>query len=216
MAYRSAIHATSGCTPAKLMLGRDLKLPIDLIYGRPEEEPAQTVTEYATLMQEKMEQVHNFAWEHVKMKQRHNLNVVHEGQYLKQGDPIWFHNPQRKQGLTPKLQRPWQGPYVITKKINDLVYRIQLNPRSKPKVVHRNRLWLYTGANAPTWFQNKTENVSEEHIAEMAQATAPTEPDNASIECEQNQNTMPDISQGTPSPPRRSGRNRHPPQFYQA
>ena len=35
---------TSGCTPAELMLGRDLKLPIDLIYGRPEEKPAQTVT----------------------------------------------------------------------------------------------------------------------------------------------------------------------------
>ena len=36
MAYRSAIHYTSGCTPAKLMLGRDLKLPIDLIHGRPQ------------------------------------------------------------------------------------------------------------------------------------------------------------------------------------
>ena len=145
----------------------------------------------------------------------HDLNVVHEGQYLKQGDPIWFHDPQRKQGLTPKLQRPWQGPYVITKKINDLVHRIQLNPRSKPKVVHRNRLWLYTGANAPTWFQNKAENVSKESIAEMAQAAAPTEPENTSIECEHDQNTMPNISQGTPSP-LRSGRNRHPPQFYHA
>ena len=60
MAYRSAIYDTSGCTPAKLMLGRDLKLPIDLIYGRPGEEPAQTVTEYAATMQEKVEQVHNF------------------------------------------------------------------------------------------------------------------------------------------------------------
>ena len=160
IAYRSAIHDTSGCTPAKLMLGRDLKLPIDLIYGRPEE-PAQTVTEYAATMQGKVEQVHNFAREHIKMmldkmKQRHDLNVANEGQCLQQGDAVWFHNPQRKQGLTPKLQHPWQGPYIITKKINDLVYRIQLNPKSKPKVVHRNRLWLYTGANAPTWFEEQT------------------------------------------------------------
>ena len=81
MAYRSAIHDTSGYTPAKLMLGRDLKLPIDLIYGRPEEEPAQTVTKYAAAMQEKVEQVHKFAREHIKMmsdkiKQRHDLNVA--------------------------------------------------------------------------------------------------------------------------------------------
>ena len=67
MVYRSAVHDTSGCTPAKLMLGRDLKMPIDLIFGRPEEEPSQTVTEYANSMQEKVEQVHNFAREHIKM-----------------------------------------------------------------------------------------------------------------------------------------------------
>ena len=134
---------------------------------------------------------------------------------MKQGAPVWFHNPQRKQGLTPKLQRPWQGPYVITKKINDSVYRIQLNPRSKPKVVHRICVWLFTGANASTWFQNKTENVSEEPIAEMSQAATPTETENTSVECEHDLNTMPDISQGTLSPPRKSGRNRHPPQFYQ-
>ena len=59
MAYRSAVDHTSGCTPAKLMLGRDRKLPIALIYGRPE--PAQTVTDYTVSMKEKVEHVHNFA-----------------------------------------------------------------------------------------------------------------------------------------------------------
>ena len=47
--------------------------------------------------------------------------------------------------------------------------------------MHRNHRWLYTGANAPTYFQNKTENVSEEPIAEMAQAATPPEPENSSI-----------------------------------
>ena len=98
MAYRSAIHDTSGCTPAKLTLGKDLELPIDLIYGQPEKEPAKTVTEYAATMQEKVEQVHNFAREHIKMmsdkmKQRHDLNVANEGQCFQQGDAVWFHNP---------------------------------------------------------------------------------------------------------------------------
>jgi len=51
MAYRSAIHDTTGCSPVKLMMGRELKLPIDLIFGRPEEEPPQTVTDYANMLQ---------------------------------------------------------------------------------------------------------------------------------------------------------------------
>lgn len=224
MLLMAAVHDTSGCTPAKLMLGRDLKLPIDLIYGRPEEEPAQTATNYAASMQEKVELVHKFAREHIKMmsdkmKQRHDLNVANEGQQLQQGDAVWFHNPQRKNGLTPKLQRPWQGPYVITKRINDLVYRIQLNPKSKPKVVHRNRLWRYSGANPPTWFQTQHNALSTpiETTATTNNSTAAaacTEPTNTSTECESNGLTKPNKPVETLL--RRSSRDRRPPLFYQA
>ena len=80
------------------------------------------------------------------MKQRYDLPL--KCQQLEVGDAAWLHNPQRKKGLSPKLQRPWQGPYTIIKRINDLVYRIQLGPKTKPKVVHRNRLWHYSGVNA--------------------------------------------------------------------
>ena len=44
MAYHTAIHETTSCTPAKLMVARELRLPIDLPYGRPEEEPVQQQT----------------------------------------------------------------------------------------------------------------------------------------------------------------------------
>ena len=43
-------------------------------------------------------------------------------QCLEAGDAAWLHVPQRKKGISPKLSRPWQGPYVITKCINDLIY----------------------------------------------------------------------------------------------
>ena len=64
------------------------------------------------------------------MKQRYDPLLEH--QPLEAGGPLWLYNPQRKKGLTPKMERPWQGPYVITKRINDLVYRTQLGPRAKP------------------------------------------------------------------------------------
>ena len=54
-------------------------------------------------------------------------------------------NPKRKKGISPKLGRPWEGPYLVTRKWND-VYSIQRSPKSKQKIVHRNRLWLYRGA----------------------------------------------------------------------
>ena len=91
-----------------------------------------------------------------RMKQRYDMSL--RCPQLKAGDAVWFHNPQHKKGLTPKLQRPWQGPYIVTKRINDLVYRIQLRPSTKPKVVHRNRLWLYNGDDPPSWFQSQIDS----------------------------------------------------------
>ena len=69
------------------------------------------------------------------------------------GDPVWLYNPKKKKGVSPKLSRNWEGPYTVVKPINDLVYRIQLGPRTKPKVVHWNRLWRYSGDNPPKWLE---------------------------------------------------------------
>ena len=35
MAYQSAIHASTGCTPIELMFECDLRLPVDLMFGSP-------------------------------------------------------------------------------------------------------------------------------------------------------------------------------------
>ncbi len=155
MAYRSAVHDSTGCSPAKLMFGHDLRLPIDLEFGRPEVEPGP-VTEFASALQDRIDSVHDFARTHLKLasdRMKRRYDSVLAGHPLEAGEAVWLHNPQRRKGLSPKLTRPWQGPYTIVKKINDLIYRIQLGPTTKPKVVHRDRLWKYEGANAPSWFQ---------------------------------------------------------------
>ena len=60
MAYRSAIHDTTKCTPAELMFGRNLKLPVDLLYGRPEEEHI-AATEYVAQLCARIDRVHQHA-----------------------------------------------------------------------------------------------------------------------------------------------------------
>ncbi|KAJ8959664.1 hypothetical protein NQ318_021852 [Aromia moschata] len=85
-----------------------------------------------------------------KMKQR--IDTTSTETAFKPGDAVWLYAPKRTKGKSPKLQSNWEGPYTIIKKINDLVYRIQLSPRSKPKVVHLERLAKYTGHDPPRWF----------------------------------------------------------------
>ena len=70
------------------------------------------------------------------------------------GDPVWLYNPKKKECHQSYLEIG-KDPTVV-KPINDLVYRIQLGPRTKPKVVHWNRLWRYNGDNPPKWLGQHT------------------------------------------------------------
>jgi hypothetical protein len=129
MAYRIFVCETTGHSPAS---GRDLRLPVDLLIGRPE--PEHIKSGFATELQERLETIHRFTRDHLKAQSDRMKDVDYydqnlAGRDLHEGDPVWMHNPQRKKGLTPKLIRPWKGPFVITKKINDLAFRIQQSPR---------------------------------------------------------------------------------------
>ena len=54
-----------------------------------------------------------------------NTEGFHEGQL------VLLYNPQRKRGLSPKLQTSWDGPYKIIKPLNVVVYRIQKANRAR-------------------------------------------------------------------------------------
>ncbi|KAK3889074.1 hypothetical protein Pcinc_006949 [Petrolisthes cinctipes] len=60
MAYRSAAHESTGYTPAKLMLGHELHLPVDVLMGRlPGEELPTDTSSYAKHLQERHAEVHH-------------------------------------------------------------------------------------------------------------------------------------------------------------
>ena len=53
--------------------------------------------------------------------------------------------------LAPKLQVPFQGPYLVLDKVSDLDYCIQLDAKGKQKVVNHDNLNLYTGTGGLSW-----------------------------------------------------------------
>jgi hypothetical protein len=63
-----------------------------------------------------------------------------------EGNQVWLYRPTQTKGKSPKLQPSWDGPYKIVTRINDVVYRIQRNDRSKMMVVHLDQLAPYQGA----------------------------------------------------------------------
>ena len=141
----------------------ELRVPLDLVMGIHPEKSLSSKVSYVEKLEESIDIVHTFARKRLKittdrMKTRYNLDAT--ATKLNEGTPVWLFKPQRKKGVSPKLSKSWVGPYVVVKRINDLVYRIQMSECSKSMVVHRNRLRKYFGENIPQ-FLSRSETMQE-------------------------------------------------------
>ncbi|KAJ8941489.1 hypothetical protein NQ318_006175 [Aromia moschata] len=117
-----------GCTPGDDVAGED----------------------YVSTLRQRMDDIHERVRSNIqgasdRMKETYAINA-NDGRY-QPGNQVWLYNPQRRRGLSPKLQSSWEGPYEVVTRINDVVYRIQKLPRGKPRVVHFNRLAPFAGSN---------------------------------------------------------------------
>ena len=70
-----------------------------------------------------------------------NLKQYHEG------DLVWLRTDK-------KLRCPYQGPYLVLHRVNDLNYVIQLDAAGKRQLVHHDRLKPYEGKVRLKWSKN--------------------------------------------------------------
>ena len=166
MAYRSAEHKATAYTPVRLMLGRELRPPVDLATGRPPQDASQyEATEYAETLREALVEAHQYARSQSQvagrvMKTRYDARV--RGTTFMPGDKVWLHNPRRKKGLSSELQSPWEGPYDVSEVLSDVTYRIRRGLRSRPRVVHVDRLWAHHGAEEYSWGDERPQEEAED------------------------------------------------------
>ncbi|KAJ8911021.1 hypothetical protein NQ315_016590 [Exocentrus adspersus] len=139
LAYRSAVHESTGKTPASVVyvFGAELRLPIDLISDRPKKE--EGVDNYISHLQDRLKLTHaevrqKLKLESDRMKTRYDLRA--NTGVFQVGEKVWLYNPKRTKVKSPKLQKSWEGPYIIVTRLNDVVYRIQKNPQAKMKIAH--------------------------------------------------------------------------------
>ncbi|KAJ8913377.1 hypothetical protein NQ315_008769 [Exocentrus adspersus] len=138
------MHESTGKTPASVVFGAELRLPIDLISDRPKKE--EGVNNYISHLQDRLKLTHaevrqKMRIESDRMKTRYDLRANTGG--FQVGEKVWLYNPKRTKGKSPKLQKSWEGPYIVVTRLNDVVYRIQKNSQAKMKIVHIDRLTPY-------------------------------------------------------------------------
>ncbi|GFS61079.1 retrovirus-related Pol polyprotein from transposon 412 [Trichonephila clavipes] len=67
LAYRSAVHETTGYSPSQMLFGWDLRLPCNLLFGRPPDTPSSP-EEYVQNLQARFEDVHNLTRERINLR----------------------------------------------------------------------------------------------------------------------------------------------------
>ena len=179
-AYRATPHETTGLTPNLMMLGREARLPAEIMFGSGSYEGDITsYGEYVDSLRDKMQHAHDVARQHLhtRAKRQHDL---FDGKTplikFNVGDHVWFLAERRKVGENPKLYLPYEGPFLVVSKMSDLVYIIQGELNGPTKVVNVNKLKLYEGENHLKWAKTalaraRKQPVSSEPISNDSDST---------------------------------------------
>ena len=129
------------------MIGRDVRLPVDLLYGHPpQSQTKMPLSEYVARQCDLIEEAHEFARDNLQIsaesqKKHYDHRTKRSG--FEVNDQVWMYYSVKKKGVTSKLQDKWEGPYIISERINDVLYRIKNLPSRRSDVVHVDKLKPY-------------------------------------------------------------------------
>jgi len=160
-AYRATSHSSTGFTPNRLFLGREVRLPVDLLMGLPVEDgPAsQTADEYVANLQRQSLAAFELARNHLRAnaeRRKANYDIRSKGVKFLAGDWVWYLYPRRYQGKSIKWQKCYTGPYLIVRVIEPVNCVLQRSAKSKPFVVHFDKLKKCYGPTPSSWLSVET------------------------------------------------------------
>lgn len=143
MAYRSSIQETTGMTPNMLMLGRETKTPVDIMYEPPRNVKKAPSHKWVWELQERLEIAHNTVRNNIgqaMVRQKHYHDRKLKWKTFQNGEEVYVFFPRRRPGTSPKFTSFWQGPYKIIRKMSDLTYMVNCGPRGGEQVIHVDRM----------------------------------------------------------------------------
>jgi len=108
MAYRSSENSTTGYTPNRMMLGRELPMVSHLLVATPENrKKTEKTPAFVMNLEKKILDAHQKARTHIQGKHQHQKTQYDRKALTskyQEGELIWLNNPSKKMGRSPKLQ----------------------------------------------------------------------------------------------------------------
>ncbi|KAL1258525.1 hypothetical protein QQF64_009102 [Cirrhinus molitorella] len=153
MAIRATPSQSTGVPPFELMTGRQMTLPLHLLYqpGDSNLVTAYTTHQYLEELQRHLRTTFAFAQQQLQ-KSAEGRKAYYDQKASREeldvGDKVWYYRfaPPQQTGphrLSKKLLPHWTGPYEIVDKLSPVAYRIKISRgQTEPtlKWVHRNQI----------------------------------------------------------------------------
>jgi len=154
-AYRSSKHKSTGFSPNYLILGREIRAPLDLIYDLPpSENGVVNLCDYVVDFQHRSRDAYALVGEcldEVAERGKKYYDMKVRPVPFNVGDWVYFYSPRRYQGRSPKWQCMYSGPYLVIKVLGPVNVVIQLTARSLTQVVHVDKLKKCLGDHPKSW-----------------------------------------------------------------
>ena len=116
-------------TPNRLMLGRELNQPAELVVPLPSTAKyAHSTDEYCRDLTRAIERAHDVARTTLRSTQKRmkrNYDVRVRMNEYQEGDMVYLLDTAYIKGKCKKLSPPWKGLAVITKKLSPYLYRVE-------------------------------------------------------------------------------------------
>jgi len=152
MAFNSTLHQSTGVSPYRLVYGREMAFPLEIITKKIEDrDEPKYVSAYVSELEDRLRESHEVARKHMKasaIRQKCSYNTNAKRHNYDKGDLVWRNVP----GFKLKISRHWTGPWVVIDKLSDVIFKIQHSKKSAPVIIHGDNLKSYTGKKTAKWF----------------------------------------------------------------
>jgi hypothetical protein len=161
MAYRATPHSSTGYSPNQMMLGREVLMPLDVMYGLPPGEPElhSCPTEYTEWLRTTLRQAHEMARSNNQQalkSQKKYYDVGKSDINLQVGTWVYWRVKVKKAKFDPD----YAGPWCIVRQLNSCLYELSPHCDGPRKVVHVDELKVCTGAHPAKFVEDRAKTVS--------------------------------------------------------